>query len=710
MLESVARWVVKHRVAVLSFWAALLVLGIVSAASLPGLLSTSLAVPGTGAQKANMILARQFGENIEGTFTVVFLGPKVPNKSLAVLERRFDKAARAVPTGLASPLQRADGVVYGNVGSSLGLRQAANYTGDLRVALKRDGLPPALVTGAPALQSDVVPLLASDLRVGEVVTAVLALALLTLSLGPSKVVLLPFIVAVCTTSATLAVVYVLAHVVLMVLYVPNLVELIGLGLAVDYSLLITHRYREELGRQGNIGDALATTMATAGRAVLVSGIAVAVGLAVLLVVPVPFVQSLGAAGLLVPVTSIAAALTLQPALLSIMGRGNPPRLQPARASAAGHWASLGARVTRRPLAWLAPSSVALLAAAAPVAWLQLTPASVTAIPHVMQSAQGLDVLRDRIGPGIVTPIEIVLDSGSPRGALRPAAEAATLRLAHELGTQSDVFVVAIGTRAPYISSSGRYGRTIVVERDDFGDEASQQLVQQLQDKLVPDAHFPSGDKVWVGGAPAQGYDFLTSAYGRIPWVVAAVAAISYVVLLRAFRSVLLPLMALLLDGLSVCVAYGLVVLTFRFGLGADVLGLYRVTQIEGWVPMFLFAMLLGLSMDYEVFIVSRMREEWDRSGSTEKAIVEGLARTGRVVSVAGLVMVGALSGLVAGRIVGLQELGVGLALGVLIDSTLVRGVLMPSLMALLGPWNWWLPAPVAWLARVKASPRHQGRK
>jgi RND superfamily putative drug exporter len=245
---------------------------------------------------------------------------------------------------------------------------------------------------------------------------------------------------------------------------------------------------------------------------------------------------------------------------------------------------------------------------------------------------------------------------------------------------------------------------IVVGRHDFGQEATQKLVHQIRSQFLPGAHFPSSLRVYVGGAPAQGADFLTRVYGSFPWIVLLVLALAYLVLLRAFRSLLLPLMAVLLDAVSVAAAYGLLVVIFRFGIGADVLGLYRVSQIEGWVPIFLFAMLFGLSMDYEVFFVTRMRESWDNYGDNTRAVTDGLTHTGRVVSAAALIMVAAVSGLVAGHVAGLQELGAGLALGVLLDATIVRGLLMPSLMALLGRWNWWLPAPVARLAGVEVSP------
>ncbi|HMK97325.1 MAG TPA: MMPL family transporter, partial [Acidimicrobiales bacterium] len=281
-----------------------------------------------------------------------------------------------------------------------------------------------------------------------------------------------------------------------------------------------------------------------------------------------------------------------------------------------------------------------------------------------------------------------------------ANSAATLRLANELLQQRDVFVVAIGSRPPYVDPSGRYRWTIVIERGDFGDEASQQLVHLTRSRLVPEAHFPPGSRVYLGGAPAQGADFLTTTYNQFPWLVALVAGLTYLLLARAFRSVILPLVAALLDALSVAASYGLLVLVFRSGVGASLFGLYRAPQIEGWVPVFMFAMLFGLSMDYEVFFVSRMREAWDKLADNRRAIVDGLSQTGRVVSTAALIMVGALSGLGAGRVAGLQQLGVGLAMGVFVDATVVRALLMPSAMALLGDWNWWLPAPVARVMRA----------
>jgi RND superfamily putative drug exporter len=710
MLERWTRVVIRWRFVVIVLWVALVVVGAFLAGRLPGLLSTSLAVPGTGSEQADAILTQHFGENIEGTFTVVFhvANPSVP--TLHAMDKRFATAARAVPTGHVMALRPVEGILYGNVGTSLDLQQAASYTGALRHALKDSGLPTAYVTGAPALQYDIQPILEADLRRGEAIAVLAALVLLSIVLGPSVALLIPLAVAASTTTAALAIIFALAHEFLMVLYVPNLVQLIGLGLAVDYSLLIVHRFRQELvDRERTVDDAIVATMASAGRTVLFSGIAVAIGLSVVLVIPVPFVRSLGFAGLVVPLVSVVAALTLQPSLLSLLGRRGMWRARLSRSGAKrdgerGLWPRLARVVMRRPLVVLVGSFAVLVAAAVPTVWLQLTPGSVVAIPQDIQSARALALLRNRIGPGVITPIEVVLDAGAPGRATAPAISAATLRLAHELLGDPEVFVVAIGSRVPYVDSSDQYRQMIVIGRHDFGQEATQRLVHQIRSRFLPAARFPSALRVYVGGAPAQGADFLTRVYGAFPWIVLLVLALAYLVLLRAFRSLLLPLMAVLLDAISVAAAYGLLVVIFRFGAGADVLGLYRVSQIEGWVPIFMFAMLFGLSMDYEVFFVTRMRESWDNCGDNSRAVTDGLTHTGRVVSAAALVMVGALSGLVAGHVAGLQELGAGLALGVLLDATIVRGLLMPSLMALLGSWNWWLPVPIARLAGVEVSP------
>jgi len=648
-------------------------------------------VPGTSSAQANAILVKDFHENIEGTFTVVVpLTKASQGVALRGLEGDLGAAVKSVPSASITQEHVVEGVLYANVDTTLDLGQAAKQTPVLRHELRVEHVTGALVTGPPALQSDITPILASDLHRGEILAVVLALALLVAVLGLCWALAIPYLVAGATTAGTLGVVYLLAHWVTMVLYVPNVIELIGLALAIDYSLLIVHRFRAEVAKPGPLEEAILRTMQSAGRTIFISGCAVAIGLATLFIVPVPFVRSLGAAGLVVPMFSLLAAFTLQPVLLYYFGRrGVSPvglrGIMARRAVEKGTWERIGRGVTRRPLLVLVSSLVVLAGLSASVLGLALTPGSVTAIPQGMQSAQALDLVRAHVGPGVVTPIQVVIDTGVDHGASIPAQVKARLKLAEAILRDSEVFVVAIGDKAPYVDPSGRYEQIFVVGRHDFGAAATQQLVTHLRDDVLSSVRFPAGTSLYLGGAPAQGVDFLNSVYATFPWLVLLALALAWLVLARAFRSVLLALLAVLLDLVSV-------------------LGTYQVSQIEGWVPVFLFAMLFGLSMDYEVFIVSRVREAHALGSSTRDAIVEGLAQTGAVVTSAALIMVVALSGLVFGHVAGLQELGVGLSFGVLFDATIVRGLVLPSAMTLLGRWNWWLPRPVAALLRTTASP------
>ncbi len=687
-------------------WILIAVAGIVSSTGLTRLLSTSLAVPGTSSQVAVGILSDRFRADPEGSFVLVLPPPLTPpSEGLATLRRRVTNGLREVSGLRLGDLVEAPGFVYGEINTPFDLQRATALTPRIRAALARVELGQAELTGAPALQYDLTPTLTADLRRGELIALVVALAVLIAALGVSLAVLVPFLFAFCTVATVLGLLDGIARATLLVLYVPNLVELIGLGLAIDYSLLVVRRFREDLVAGAPTVDAVMTTMATSGRAVVASGAVVTVGLCALIAIRVPFIQSLGLAGVLVPLTSVVAASTLLPATLALLGpRALSRDRRAGRARRRGHdpWSALASFVIRKPVAVALGAGVLIGVAAAPVVWLELTPASIAAIPASSAAARGMLRVRDGIGPGALTPVDVVIDTGRPGGTTQQGVDAATLRLARGLLGQADVLAVAIGNRPPYVDPSHRYELVIVVPRDDLGAPATRELVDGLRNRLLPSAHLPRDTTAYVGGAPAQGVDFLSRVYGAFPWVIAVIVVLTYLLLVRVFRSLLLPLMAVLLDACTVLAAYGLLVVTFRFGLGADVLGLYRLPAIEGWVPVFLFAVLFGLSMDYEVFIVSRMREVRDTGAVTSVAVERGLAATGQVISAAALIMVGAVSGLVIGRVGGLQELGVGLAFGVLVDATVVRCLLLPSLMTLCGPACWWLPASLARLLRVEA--------
>ena len=567
-----------------------------------------------------------------------------------------------------------------------------------------------MVTGPPAIQGDFEPILSSDLRGGGVLALAIALLILIIIFGISRAVLIPFVTAAATIAAAISAVYLLADRVLMVLYIPNVVELIGLGLAIDYSILITHRFISEIkdapeDREG----AVIRTMATAGRTVLLSGLTASIGLTTLFLVPIPFIRSLGAAGLVVPVVSVLAALTLQPVMLFYLSKaGVTPRWIRGAFNTSnemkGIWARIASLVIKRPWQVLVSGVLVLLIAASSLAWLQLTPTSLRAIPANIESARGLNFVVDHVGPGIVTPTVIVIDYGKPGQATLPANEKLRTKLGLSVIVDDAVLGGQTDSTSQYVDPSGRYQRIFIMGIYEFGSEESKAFIERLRTQYIPQSGLSKKADIYVGGAAAQGVDFLQVVYSTFPFIFVAALAIAYFLLIRFFRSLILPLIAVLLDVLSLAATYGLLVAVFRFGFLSPILGTYHVPQIEGWVPVFLFAVLFGLSMDYEVFIVSRMREARDNGESTTEAIKEGLAHTGGVVTAAAVILVGALGGLANGHIAGLQQLGVGLALGILIDATIVRTLLLPSVMTILGKWNWWLPEGVAKAAMTKASP------
>jgi RND superfamily putative drug exporter len=573
------------------------------------------------------------------------------------------------------------------------------------------------VSGQPAIEHDLDPILSRDLAKGESIAVPIALVVLLAVFGLSFAATIPFVFAAATIAGTLGIVFIAAHYLTMATYVTNLVQLIGLGIAVDYSLFVVYRFREELARGGSSDEAIVRTMATAGRAVMFSGATVAIGLALLLFMPVPFMRAMGVGGFLIPLISIGAAATLQPALLSVYGRRGVARVQVAgwlrrrglplpRLAGPdvehGLWARLARAIMAGPRAFLLGGAALLVAAALPVFALKLTPGSAQGVPQSPQAVRGLNVLRDSVGPGALSPTAVLVDGGRP-GALRlPEVREAVSLLVRRVEADPEVAFAQTGSAARFVDPSGRYQRVTVVGRNEYGDELSQQLVHRLRESIVPSVRLPAHARVLVGGGPAQGVDFLHQSYKYFPWLVLAVLVLTFVVLMRAFRSVILPLKAVLLNLLSVGAAYGMLVVVFKWGVGEDVAGLYQFPQIEGWIPIFLFAMLFGLSMDYEVFLVTRMREAWDERHDNIYAVSYGLERTGLIVTAAAIIMVAAFSGF-AGSVVGLQQFGLGLAVAVFVDATIVRAVLVPSLMAVFGRWNWWLPPPLARLVRVPPS-------
>jgi RND superfamily putative drug exporter len=773
-LERWTRLMIRNRWLVVVAWLVVLVAGYQASTRLSDLLSNTFTMPGTDSERARTILKDHYGDRSDGSFTIVFRVPNSTDPALSVkLQRALVRASQQVPTGQARPLTPGGRhVLYGDIVSTLSIADAKGYTDDVLHALPQGGGVRSYVTGQAAIQHDLDPIFDEDLKTGELFIALpVAILILLVVFGLSAAVTIPLLFAACTIMGTLGLVYLFAHQITMATYVTNLVQLIGLGIAIDYSLLIVYRFREELARprpaappagrspapeppraaertppsgavlralsptaahtqrraekarrrRGDTDDAIVRTMATAGRAVIFSGATVAIGLALLLFMPSPFMRSMGIGGFLIPLVSLAAAATLQPALLSLYGRGGIkrvtvaefvrrrlhvplPRLAGTADIEQGMWARLARAIMRQPVAFLAAGAALLVAIAIPVFALELTPGSAFGIPQHPQAVRGFNILRHAVGPGALSPTQIVVDGGASGRAEDPGVQRSIQNLASKVRHDPEVVSVRYLPTRPYIDPSGRYAQVIVAGQHEYGQEPAQSFVRRLRGDIVPSVPWPQGVRVLAGGGPPQGVDFIDRSYAVFPWLVVAVLVLTYLLLMRAFRSLILPLKAVVLNLLSVAAAYGALVVVFKWGLGSDLWGLYSFQQIEAWIPIFLFAMLFGLSMDYEVFLVTRMREAWDETKDNGRAVVEGLERTGRIVTAAAIVMVAAFSGFIAGRVVGLQEFGFGLAIAIFVDATIVRAILVPSLMALFGRWNWWLPPPVARLVRVPPSP------
>ena len=515
------------------------------------------------------------------------------------------RGAAAVEGGSAGPLQTAGrNVVFGTIGSPLELTEAKKATAGVREAVGRPAGAEAFVSGTPAIQADLDPIFEEDLLKGEAIALPIALLVLLAVFGLSFAVLMPFIVAASTITATLGIVWIVAHYMTMAIYVTNLVQLIGLGIAIDYSLLIVYRYREELERGDPKDEAIVRTMATAGRAVVFSGVTVAIGLALLLFMPLPFMVSMGVGGFLIPLLSILAAVTLQPALLSLFGRRGTrrvhvadflrdrlrlpvPRFAGTTDAEQGLWARLARSIMRRPLLYLAAGATALVAVAAPVLDLQLTPGSASGTPQSPESIRGFNVLREAVGPGALAPTQILVDSGRENGIRAPAIQNGIDELIASVRRDPEVVRVdfAAGRRAPpYIDATGRYAYLSVAGKHEYGALAAQDFARRLREELIPAVGFPEGATVLAGGGPPQGIDFIDSAYGAFPWLVLAVLLLTYLTLMRAFRSLLLPLKAVVLNLLAIAATYGLIVIVFKYGIGAELLGLYRARPGGGMDP------------------------------------------------------------------------------------------------------------------------------
>jgi len=501
--------------------------------------------------------------------------------------------------------------------------------------------------------------------------------------------LLPLLVAAVSILATFLMLLPLTYLTDVSFIVQFLVALIGLGVAIDYSLLFVTRWREERDHGRENREAVLVAMETAGHAVVFSGVTVAIGLVALLVLPVPFMRSMGMAGALIPLASVLTTLTLTPAILSSIGpKVDWPKIRHEN-TASRAWSRWAAGVVRRP--WLAAISAMTLLLLLFSAFLgvKIGLAQSDSLTTAGPAYDTFHSLTDHGVPtGILTPIEILSDSGKASS------------VASELGTVDGIATTIVSTDP----GNNRNGHTVVLAIPAKETVNSQTLGPVRS--VIKQAKSTDG-VIGVAGAGATQVDFLHAVYGNFPLMLTLIALLTFILLARAFRSLLLPLKAVVLNLLSLAATYGAVVLFWQYGLGSDpIFGIHKTGAITFWIPLMVFAFLYGLSMDYEVFILARIREEYDGAASTKTAVIEGIGRTGRLVTSAALILFLSFAALASGPGTDLKTLASALGIGILIDATIVRSLLVPALVTLFGKWNWYLPEWAAKILRVPASIPH----
>jgi RND superfamily putative drug exporter len=504
-----------------------------------------------------------------------------------------------------------------------------------------------------------------------------ALIILFFVFGTLPAVLMPIMVAVAAILNTFTLVWALTYITDVSIIVEFLIALVGLGVAIDYALLMIFRFRDELREGEDVETALVETMTHAGRSVIVSGSTVAVGLLSMIVLPLPFIRSIGIGGMLIPAVSVLAAITLLPAMLAVLGqRINSVRLLPKRFVDQGHpedgaWGRWARFVNRRP-AVVAVTGLVVVAILAGLGT-QLNPneSELKNFPGTGTAIAGRQMLSDAgISPGVMKPFVVLVEHGEDANAI-----AAKVRNVPGV----------TGATAP---AGWRRGPDSLVESFPAIDGAAsgiQSTINRVNDVLA-------GTDATLGGPAAVDRDFIHAVYGNFPYVLAFVVILTLILLARAFRSIVLPIKAAILNLVSLAAAFGIMVFVFQMGHGSSLWNITATQAITAWIPLMVFAFLFGLSMDYEVFMLTRMREAYDETGSTEKAIELGLARTGKLVTSAALILMFAFLVLSSSPGFEIKEFAIGLAAGIIFDATVIRALLVPALMRLLGRANWWMPS------------------
>jgi RND superfamily putative drug exporter len=544
-----------------------------------------------------------------------------------------------------------------------------------------------------------------DLRRGEIIGIPIALVILLLVFGTAVAAGIPLVIAVLSIVVSVGSVALVGQAFEFNLLVVNMITMIGLALGIDYALFIVHRYREERRRGLDKESSIARAGATASRAVMFSGGTVVVGLSGMLIIPTNIYRSLAAGAIFVAIFTVIAALTLLPAVLSLLGDKVDALRIPflnrgAREDGAGFWARIASIVMKRPLVSAGITLAVLVAAAIPFFTINTGLPGISSMPPDSRSRQAFEILDEDFSAGLISPTEVVVDAPDVSD---PSIQAAIGDLMAEL--QGDP---QFGQAGVETNEAGDLAVVSVLIEGDANTDAAYDAVRRLRDDYVPSAFAGVEADVLVTGDSAQGVDLFALIDRYTPIVFGFVLGLSFVLLLLVFRSLVVPIKALIMNLLSVGATYGLIVLVFQHGVGNELFGFQQSDTIAVWLPLFLFAILFGLSMDYHVFLLSRIRERFDQTGDNNGSVAFGLRSTAAIITGAAAIMVVVFSGFAAGDLTELQQSGFGLAVAVILDATIVRSVLVPSTMALLGNLNWYLPSWLNWLPRIGLEGEPQG--
>jgi RND superfamily putative drug exporter len=564
--------------------------------------------------------------------------------------------------------------------------------------MERDGFS-ALTVGDGSITRDWNHTAEQDLKRGETIGIPAALIVLVFVFGAAVAAGVPIVLGVLGILVAFGMTALISRIFSINSVAVNVITMIGLAVGIDYTLFIVERFREERAKGAEKVDAIVRAGDTASRAVLFSGFTVIIALAGMFIVPANIFKGMAIGAIFVVVAAVAIALTLLPAVLSLLGDKINWLHLPGRGGnnvthggEEGFFGRTTAAVIKHPVIAAVATLAILVAAALPFLTIDLGSPGLDQMPEQLESGQAFRVLDEKFSAGRIGPAFVLIE-GDVRSA---AAQDAIAALTWRVDSDTDFG----GVTAVDYSEDGHIAAMHVLVNGDPIDEPARAVVDRLRNEYVPDAFDDSGVKVYVGGAAAGTTDYVNAMNTYLPIVIGFVLALSFVLLMMVFRSIVIPVKAIVMNLLSVGAAYGLVVLVFQHGVGADLLGFSQTETIAAFLPIFLFAILFGLSMDYHVFLLSRIQERYLETGDNTGAVSYGLRSTAHIITGAAAIMIMVFGGFALGDMVELQQMGFGLAVAVFLDATIVRSILVPASMELLGEKNWYLPSWLEWLPRI----------